>query len=320
MAEMNNAELLARAQALAESGDAVGGAVTYATLAERLGAQGDLVHCAKIYAEAEQLARRARRDDLRAMYLIAQGGAYARTPNGEESAKNALGRAASVASDAGRHDLELLALRRDVEVRSAGRDWRGAATKLAWFIRRAQETQQTATLFWARRSRAFALVAGPPPDVPEAKAELRALAEALAPGGDEAAMLSVDVALMTAALTPDAQDLAVVAAYAASGAALPSALRAALDAPGDLPRAEAALQAEGRPSERVIAALLVAEAHARLGAVEAAVHALLGAKAEAERRVDRTAGAYVALAMSVLERRLGQDRVRAALGMLTVGR
>lgn len=106
MAEMNNAELLARAQALAEAGDAVSGAVTYAALAERLGEQGDLVHCAKIYAEAEQLARRARRDDLRAAYLIAQGGAYARLPDGKESAKNALGRASSVAFDAGRHDLE----------------------------------------------------------------------------------------------------------------------------------------------------------------------------------------------------------------------
>ena len=320
MTEMNNAELLARAQALAEAGDAVNGAVTYATLAERLGAQGDFVHCAKIYAEAEQLARRARRDDLRAAYLIAQGSAYVRLPDGKESAKNALGRASSVAFDAGRHDLELLALRRDVEVRSAERDWRGAATKLAWFIRRAQETEQTATLFWARRSRAFALIAGPPPDVQEAKAELRALAVALTPGGDEAAMLGVDVALLTAALTPDMSDLAELAANAAGGAALPTSLRAALDAPGDLALAQAALQAEGRPSDRVIAALLVAEAQARLGAVEAAVNVVLGAKAEAERRVDRTAGAYVALAMSLLERRVGQDRVRAALGMLTAGR
>lgn len=320
MAEMTNAELLARAQALAEAGDAVSGAVTYATLAERLGEQGDLVHCAKIYAEAEQLARRARRDDLRAAYLIAQASAYARLPDGKESAKNALGRASSVAFDAERHDLELLALRRDVEVRSAERDWRGAAAKLAWFIRRAQETQQTTTLFWARRSRAFALVAGPPPDVAEAKAELRALAAALPPGGDEAAMLSVDVALLTAALTPDAQDLAVVAVHAAGGGALPAGLQDALRAPGDLNLALAATTAESSPAARVIAALLVAEAHARLGAVEAAVSALLSAKAEAERRVDRTAGAYVALAMSVLERRFGQDRVRAALGLLTVGR
>ena len=320
MAEMSNAELLARAQALAEAGDAVNGAVTYATLAERLGVQGDFVHCAKIYAEAEQLARRARRDDLRAAYLIAQGSAYMRLPDGKESAKNALGRASSVAFDAGRHDLELLALRRDVEVRSAERDWRGAATKLAWFIRRAQETSQPATLFWARRSRAFALIAGPPPDVQEAKAELRALAVALTPGGDEAAMLGVDVALLTAALTPDLSDLAELAANAAGGAALPTSLRAALDAPGDLALAQAALQAEGRPSDRVIAALLVAEAQARLGAVEAAVNVVLSAKAEAERRVDRTAGAYVALAMSLLERRVGQDRVRMALGMLTAGR
>lgn len=320
MAEMTNAELLARAQALAEAGDAVSGAVTYATLAERLGEQGDFVHCAKIYAEAEQLARRARRDDLRAAYLIAQGSAYMRLPDGKESAKNALGRASSVAFDAGRHDLELLALRRDVEVRSAERDWRGAATKLSWFIRRAQETSQPATLFWARRSRAFALIAGPPPDVQEAKAELRALAVALTPGGDEAAMLGVDVALLTAALTPDLSDLAELAANAAGGSALPTSLRAALDAPGDLALAQAALQAEGRPSDRVIAALLVAEAQARLGAVEAAVNVVLGAKAEAERRVDRTAGAYVALAMSLLERRVGQDRVRVALGMLTAGR
>jgi hypothetical protein len=320
MAEMNNAELLARAQALAEAGDAVSGAVTYASLAERLGEQGDFVHCAKIYAEAEQLARRARRDDLRAAYLIAQASAYTRLPNGKESAKNALGRASSVAFDAGRHDLELLAIRRDVEVRSAERDWRGAATKLVWFIRRAQETSQPATLFWARRSRAFALIAGPPPDVQEAKAELRALAVALTPGGDEAAMLGVDVALLTAALTPDLSDLAELAANAAGGSALPTSLRAALDAPGDLALAQAALQAEGRPSDRVIAALLVAEAQARLGAVEAAVNVVLSAKAEAERRVDRTAGAYVALAMSVLERRVGQDRVRAALGMLTAGR
>ena len=174
----------------------------------------------------------------------------------------------------------------------------------------------------ARRPAALAVTVGPKPKVApvrRASAAAKAAREATRAGWSSASAAS-GAPSVTGLRSHCPVTLAALAAIAAGGAALPPSLRAALDAPGELALAQAAASAEGRPSERVIAALLLAEAQARLGAVEAAVQAVLGAKAEAERRVDRTAGAYVALAMSVLERRLGQDRVRAALGMLTAGR
>lgn len=281
--------------ALEQRGEDLLAAMARGRKAQALARDQRFAEAAEELGRAEQLARHARRQDLQARYLLAQGLTMARTRALWDAARGVLARAAALGRLLEDAPLELTALRRELDLCLLDGPPASAHSKAGWLAGRAQELGRPAEELDALRCRA---------------------------------MLAVELGQPAAALVD--LDRAVLLAQGGAAPEAPVALDRALVREsllgGDLGRVLGDLHAHGlrsEPLERLLAGLASGEvegleplpedggvvcalsraalAYARQARLDA-LEALLEARARSARTRDRVAAQAVAGVLGAWER------------------